>query len=108
MDIVEIGLKLTYALLAIGVVAAIIMPLYQAVTSNPKSLVRASIGVGFLLIVYLIGYSISSDEVTPIYTEFGVDAGTSQIVGGLLIAMYLLMIVAIVGILFTEVSKLLK
>ena len=108
MDIVEIGLKLTYALLAIGIIAAIVLPLYQAVTSDPKSLVRGAIGVGFILIIYLIGYSISSNEVTPVYTEFGVDATISQLVGGLLVSMYLLMIVAVVGIVFTEISKILK
>ncbi len=108
MDFVEIGLKLTYALLAVGVIAAIAMPIVQALTSDPKSLGKAAIGIGFILVVYFIGYAISGNEVTASYAEFGVDSVISKRIGGLLNAMYLLMILALVGILFTEVSKLAK
>ena len=102
---VEIGLKLTYVLLVIGVLAALVMPLVQAVMSDPKSLIKSLIGLGIIGVVYLIGYAMAGSEVTAHYTEFGIDSGISKMVGGLLNTMYLLMIVAIVGIIFTEVSK---
>ena len=108
MDFVEIGLKLTYTLLGIGVLAAIFMPLFQAVTQDPKSLGRAAVGVGFLVVVYLIGFAIANSEVTSTYTEFGVGSAISKRVGGLLITMYILMGCALLGIVFTEISKLVK
>ena len=108
MDFVEIGLKFTYALLAVGVIAAIAMPLIQSITSDPKSLVKASMGIGFILVVYLVGYAISGSEVTASYAEFGVDSVVSKRIGGLLNSMYILMVLALVGILFTEVSKFAK
>ncbi len=108
MDFVDIGLKFTYALLAIGVISAIAMPLFQSLTSDPKSLGKSAIGVGFLVVVYFIGYAISGSEVTARYAEFGVDSVVSKRIGGLLIAMYLLMVLALAGILITEVGKIVK
>jgi hypothetical protein len=108
MDFVDIGLKFTYALLGIGVIAAIAMPLIQALTTDPKSLVKSAMGVGVIVVIYFIGYAMSGNEVTATYAEFGVDSVVSQRVGGLLNAMYILMICALAGILFTEVSKLAK
>ena len=102
---VEIGLRLTYVLLIIGTLAAVIMPLVQAIRSDPKSLVKSLIGVGIIAAVYLIGYAIAGSDVGPNYSEFGVDSGISKVVGGMLNTMYLLMIAALVGILFTEVHK---
>ena len=108
MDFVDIGLKFTYALLAIGIVAAIAMPLIQSLRSDPKSLGKTAIGVGFILVIYFIGYAMSGSEVTARYAEFGVDSVVSKRIGGLLNAMYLLMVLALAGILITEVSKIVK
>ena len=108
MDFVEIGLKFTYVLLAVAAIAAVVMPLYQAFTSDPKSLLKSAMGFGFVIIVYGIGYAISGSEVTSTYTEFGVDESLSKSVGGLLITVYILMIIALGGIVLTEVSKVAK
>ena len=108
MDIVEIGLKFTYILLIATTVAAVVMPLFQAFTSDPKSLLKSAMGFGLIIAVYGIGYAISGNEVTSTYTEFGVDESLSKSVGGLINTMYILMLLAIGGIVFTEVSKLAK
>ena len=108
MDFVEIGLKFTYVLLVVAAVAAVVMPLYQAFTSDPKSLIKSAMGFGFVIIVYGIGYAMSGNEVTSTYTEFGVDATLSKSVGGLLITVYILMFLAMVGIIFTEIGKIAK
>jgi ABC-type sugar transport system permease subunit len=108
MDFVEIGLKFTYVLVVVAVGAALFLPLFKSLTTDPKSLVKGGIGLGFLLVVYLIGYAISGSEVTSSYVEFGVDSNLSKVIGGLINAMYLLMGVALVGILYTEFSKLVK
>ncbi len=108
MDVVEIGLKFTYLLLIVTTVAAVVMPLYQSIKSDPKSLLKSALGFGFVVLVYGIGYAISGNEVTSTYTEFGVDEGLSKIIGGLLITVYILMFLAMVGILFTEIGKIAK
>lgn len=108
MDIIQIGLIFTYVLLGVGVVAVIIMPLVQALTSDPKSLLKSAMGLGAILVIYLIGYALASNEVTAKYIEFGVDSTTSKLVGGLLITMYILITGALGGIIFTEFHKVTK
>jgi len=108
MDIIQIGLIFTYVLLGVGVVAVIIMPLVQALTSDPKSLLKSAMGLGAILVIYLIGYALADNEVTAKYIEFGVDSSTSKLVGGLLITMYILITGALGGIIFTEFHKVTK
>lgn len=108
MDVVEIGLWLAYLLLGFGLAFAILMPFVQALIQDPKSLVKTAIGLVAILVVYGLGYALAGDEVTPKYAEFGVDSGLSNSVGGLLITMYILMFTALIGIIITEVSGLVK
>ena len=106
-QIVNIGLIVSYILVVVGGLSAIILPLINAL-NNPKSLMYAGIGVAGLLVFFFIGYLMAGDEVTANYIKNGVDAGTSKMVGGALICMYILTIFAIVGILYTEFSKMFK
>ena len=108
MDLVEIGLKFTYLLLAVAIAAALFLPLFKSITTDPGSLVKGGIGLGFILVIYFIGYALSGSEVTSSYVEFGVDSNLSKWIGGLLNAMYILMGFALVGIVYTEISKLVK
>ncbi len=100
----EYGLYLAYILFAIGLLAAIILPLIKAF-DEPKKLIQAGIGLGGLLVVFLISWAIAGNEVTTMYTTKGVDAGLSKLVGGVLTMMYLLMGIAFVAIIYTEISK---
>jgi len=105
MDFIDIGIKFTYVLLAITTVTAIVMPLIQALSNDPKSLLKSGAGLGGILLIYFIAYLLAGDEVTAKYVEFGVDSATSQMVGGILITMYILMFTALLGILYSEASK---
>jgi hypothetical protein len=55
--------------------------------------------------MFLLGYLISGNEVLPSYIEFGVDAGLSKFIGGMIILVYLLAGIAIGGIIYSEISK---
>jgi hypothetical protein len=103
-NFIDIAILVAYGLLGLGAVSAIILPLINAI-GNPKTLLKGLVGVVVILIIYAIAYSISSSEVTATYARFGVDAGMSKVVGASLITMYLLVVISIVGILFTEISK---
>ena len=59
-------------------------------------------------IMFLVGYLISGNEVLPTYIEFGVDAGLSKFIGGMIILVYLLAGIAIGGIIYSEFSKTFK
>jgi hypothetical protein len=104
MDSIDIALYASYILVLVAAVAAVVLPLIQSL-GDPSSLIKSGIGLAALLVVFVIGYAISGNEVLPSYTEFNVDAGLSKFIGGLLTMMYILIFAAIAGIVYTEVSK---
>ena len=105
--LINFGLYLTYFLIGLAVVSVVILPMIKAL-DNTKTLVGTGIGLGVLLVLFGISYAISGNEVLSTYTAQNVGPGISKFVGGLLTTMYLLFAAAIVGILYTEVSKAFK
>jgi hypothetical protein len=103
-DFVDIAILVAYGLLGLAALAAIILPLINSL-GNPKTLLKGLAGIVFILILYGIAYAISGSEVTATYSKFGIDSGMSKYVGASLITMYLLVVISIVGIIFTEISK---
>jgi len=103
--IVDIMIYVAYGLLGLAVVTAIIMPLVKSI-GNPKSLLGGLIGIVCLLVIYGIAYAISQGDVTAVYMKFGVDAGLSNSVGASIIYMYLLLGLSVLGIVFSEIYKL--
>ncbi len=108
MDFIDISIKFTYVLLGFATITALVMPLFQAIKDDPKSLIKSAIGLGTLVLIYFIGYAIAGDEVTPKYVEFNVDSSISKMVGGILIAMYILMFTAVAGIFYSEIKNIIK
>jgi len=103
-DFVDIMIIVSYALLGLAALAAIILPLINAI-GNPRSLVTGAIGVVVILVIFGIGYSFAGSEVTATYSKFGIESGMSKYIGGIINTTYILIVVAIVGIAFTEISK---
>lgn len=107
MEFLDIGLYVSYGLLIIAILAAIILPLINSL-SNPKSLLKTGAGVIGIVVLFLICYLIADSGVNGKYMTLGVTEGTSKFVGGALLTMYVLFIVAIVGIIITELNKAIK
>ena len=109
MDSYDIMLYVRYALVGVGTVVSVLLPLLKSL-DDPKSLMKTGLGVVAILVLFFICYSISSNEVLPKFEgePFNLTPAMSQMVGGLMITTYVLTIVAIVGILITEVNKAIK
>ena len=107
MDSFDIILYLGYTLVIISAVAAILLPLVNAI-GNPQSLLKSGLGVLLIVVLYFIAYAFSGSEVTQEYSKYNVGPEMSKIVGGTLIMGYLLLVLALVGILLTEVNKMFK
>ncbi len=103
----DIGLQTSYILLILAIVGIIVGFVINAI-SNPTSVLRSGIGVVVILIVWGISYSISTNEVTKTYQEFNVDAGLSQMIGSVLTLTGTLGLLAILGIIITEVMSAVK
>lgn len=106
MDTYDIMLYVSYALVGIGAVVAILMPLLKSL-DDPKSLLKTGLGVVGILVLFFVAYSISGNEVLPKFESdpFNLTPAMSQMVGGLMITTYILVIVALVGIVLTELNK---
>ena len=64
--------------------------------------------LGGLLVIYIIATLLASDEVTEHYAEFGVTQTISKQVGTGLFLFYILGAGAILSVIYSEVSKMLK
>lgn len=106
-SIVNIGLVITYIMLGIGVLAAVVFPIIHMV-QNPKSAKGALIGIGFLLVVFGISYAIGGDEVTPAMEAMQATPTTSKIVSAGLIGFYILFTVSIIAAIYSEISRFFK
>lgn len=109
MDTYDIMLYVSYALVGIGAVISILLPLIKSL-DEPKSLLKTGLSIVAILVLFFICYSISSNEVLPKFEgePFNLTPAMSQVVGGLMITTYVLTLVALVGIVFTEVNKAIK
>lgn len=107
MDGFDIALYISYVLVLVAVAGSILLPLYNSL-GNPSSLKTTAIGIGALILIFIISYFLSGNEVTDVYKEFDVDASGSKTIGGMLTMMYLLIGLAITGIIYTEISKIIK
>ena len=110
VDIIGEGLLIVwcYILLAIAALAAIVFPVIT-MAQNPKGAKNALIGVGALLLICVIGYFMSGNEVhINLDGDILADEATSKKSEAGLIAFYLLAAGAIGAIIFAEVSKMFK
>lgn len=96
-----------YLLVIVAALGAIVLPLINAL-SNPKSLLKSVLGVVVIGVIYLIGWGVSGDEVTAKYIEFDITSTSSQVIGGVLITTYLLMGIAVISIVYSEISKIIR
>ncbi len=107
-QIVQFFLYVSYVLVLVAVLGAVVLPIVIALTQNPKSLLKVLAGVAVLAVVFGISYGLSGNEVTAKYTEAGITEVSSQVVGGALTMIYLLLGIALVGVVVTEITKLIK
>ena len=106
-NFVDIGLWIAYILVLVAIVSAVLLPIINSL-SDPKSLIKplgALVGIGIL---FLICWALAGDTLNAKAIAAGVTPGVSQAVGGALITMYVLFVIALVGIVFTEINKALK
>lgn len=101
MDIIDVGLYAGYLLIILCALAAVVIPLIQSF-GDPQSLIKSGIGLGALLVVFVIGYALADPDAE------GATEGVSKFVGGGIIAMYIFFFAALAGIVYTEISKFIK
>lgn len=105
---VSYGLMLLYSLLVIALVAALALSA-KGLMNKPKSALMSGIGIGVLLVLIVIGYFFDGHEVTTTYTKYGVETETySGIIGGSLIATWIVLGGAVLLTLYASLSDFIK
>lgn len=107
MDSIDIGLYLTYILLAVVVIAAVVLPIVN-LFSNPKGLLKFGIILVAIIAMFFIGYSVSSPDVTPKYISLGVNEVSVKRIGAGLVMLYVFLFGSILAMIYAEVSKIFK
>ncbi|WP_114749172.1 hypothetical protein [Pleomorphovibrio marinus] len=109
MDTTDIFLYAGYLLIIIGAILAIVMPLIKSI-DDPKSLLKTVVGVVIIGALFAVAYSMADSEVAARYTAepFNITPTVAKLVGGVLMTVYALFILAITGIVVTEVTKIVK
>lgn len=107
MNLIDIGLYFAYALVAVAVLAAVIFPLMYAL-QNPAGFFKSLIGVVAIVVLFFICYAISDSTVRPSWAVAGQTASSVKLVGAGLITFYVVLTVAVAGLIFSEINKALK
>lgn len=107
MEAEDIGLYIAYAVLIVAVAAAIVLPLLHAL-KHPKTLVGSLMGVGALVVLFVVCYAISDSSVSPTARALGIDESSSKLIGAGLYTFYAVFIVSILGMVYSEITKALK
>lgn len=103
------GLILTYIMIAVAALAAIVYPL-MFLAKNPSKGKNALMGIGGLLFITVISYVLASGDIMtfPGSEKFGMTEASTKRVGMGLIVFYILSVGAIAAVLFAELGKLFK
>jgi len=107
MESYDIGLYIAYVLGIVAIGTAVVLPLINALKA-PAGLMKSMAGVGGLVVIFIIAYMLSGDEVSTKAAAAGVDASASKLIGAGLTMFYIVMIVAAIGVVYSEINKAFK
>lgn len=114
---IDIGLYAAYALIIVAAASAIIMNLVNSL-KNPKTLVKSAAGVVVLVIIFFIGYSSAPAELgsttMAAFESANMDptaestVNVYKFVGGAMTTTLVLIIIAVVGLVYSSISRIVK
>lgn len=101
--LIDFGLWLSYILLIISVVSLIAFPVYFLI-KNFRKAKNGLLGVGALFFIIFLSI-LASPAKEEIVGKIITHAGEVRIISGALIATYILMIITIAALIYSQVSK---
>lgn len=97
-----------YIALGLCVVLALLFPIISII-SQPKNAIRVLIGLGAIVLIGVIAYSVSGNELTDLQLRtYKISESGSRQIGAALIGTYIIAGASILAILYAEVSSLIK
>jgi hypothetical protein len=103
-SLINIGLYLAYLLLTVAALGTVVFALAQ-IFGNLKNAKNGLIGFAMLVAVLVISYALSPAETGAFYDKHHVSPGLSKLIGGGLLATFILIIGVVGSIIFSEIAK---
>jgi hypothetical protein len=107
MDLIDIGLFLTYLLFFVAVGASVVLPLLHAV-KTPKTFIKSLIAFGGMAVIFAISYMLSGSDVSQSQVALGVTETSSKLIGAGLTMFYFALLASIIGMVYSEFHKAIK
>lgn len=104
MDIISLGLYITYSLIGFGVLMTLGFGI-KKIFDSTNNLKKMGYTLGGLVLIIVLSYSLASDEILNSYEAYDITSSTSKRVGIGLYTFYLLSASAILAIIYSELSK---
>jgi hypothetical protein len=106
-NLINIGLYLSYILLAITILSIIVIPVYFTIINFRKAK-QGLVGFGVLVIIIILAYLVSPADQGLFYDTHKIGTSVSKIIGGGLFTTYFAFIAIVIVVIYSEVGKLLK
>ena len=113
-QLVDIGLIAAYILIVLAAVSAVVMGLINSF-GNPKTLIKSAGGVVLLVVIFFIGYlaapaefgasTAKAMEAASIDPTADSARTTFKIIGGAMTTTLILIIVAVVGLIYSSIAR---
>jgi hypothetical protein len=103
-SLINIGIIITYIMIGSAALTAISFGV-KKMLSNTKNAKKTLYTILGLIVVCIVSYLIASDEILNSYEKYKISASQSKNVGMGLIMFYILSILAVGAILYSELSK---
>lgn len=104
---INIGIYITYLLMGLAIIGAVVFPIVQ-MAGDIKKAKGALIGIGALLVVFFISYSLSTAETGLFFQNKGISPTFAKVIGGGLISTYIVFFGAVISIVISEITKWIK
>jgi uncharacterized protein YacL len=108
-SLINIGIILTYIFVGLAI-ATIVFFAIKALASDFKQTVLSLVGLGVLVLVFVVSFAISgSDDISPLFFDkTDTNPAHSKIIGSGLIMLYIMVAAAFSAIIYAQISRLFK
>jgi hypothetical protein len=103
----DLGFYTFYVLLFIAIAAMLIFPIIHMLR-EPSMLLRSAIGIGLIVVLFVISYAVADSEVTMKAAAVGVNETSSKLIGAGLIMFYITLVLSALALIYSEISKAFK
>lgn len=106
-SLISAGLYFGYLLFFIALGALVVLPALNALKA-PKEIAKSAAGMVALVVIFVVSYALSGDEVTLKTASYGTTPESSRLIGAGLIMFYIVFLVSVAGLLYSFFHKALK